>query len=56
MDMMGKGEDQAMVARNDIIGRTDIGEDYSRGQFITKTPSRYNEWKHVKRQPFQKEE
>jgi hypothetical protein len=56
MVMVGGGEDQATVARIDIIGRTDIGEDYSREQFITKTPSRYNEWKHVKRQPFQKEE
>jgi hypothetical protein len=38
MDMMGGGEDQATVARIDIIGRTDIGEDFGRGQLITKTP------------------
>lgn len=57
MDMMGAGEDQATVARIDIIGRTEICEDYSRGQFVTKAPSKYNQqWKQVKRQPFQKEE
>ena len=56
MDMMGGGEDQATVARIDIIGRTEICEDYGRRQSITKTPLRYSQWKHVKRQPFQKEE
>jgi hypothetical protein len=56
MDMIGGGEDQATVVRIDVIGRTEICEDYNRGELITRGPSKYNQWKHVKRQPFEKEE
>jgi len=42
MDMLGGGEDQATVARIDVIGRTEICEDYNRGELIKKVPPKFN--------------
>ena len=42
MDMLGGGEDQATVARIDVIGRTEICEDYNSGELIKKVPSKFN--------------
>ena len=54
MNMIGGG-DQATVVSIDIIGKTEICEDYSRGE-IVRPPLKNYQWKHVKRLPFQKEE
>ena len=46
LNMIGGG-DQATVVSIDIIGKTEICEDYSRSSEIVRPPSKNYQWRHM---------